>query len=70
MQRHLFSILEPIVSLNGFLQCSVVTNELLYFCREKQKGFFIVNNSYGFLVKGASCNPGVFFFSAEILRIP
>lgn len=48
MQRHFFSSLKQIISLNGFLQCSVVANELLYLCREKQS-FFIVNNSYGFL---------------------
>lgn len=49
MQRHFFSSLKQIISLNGFLQCSVVANELLYLCREKQKSFFSVNNSYGFL---------------------
>lgn len=49
MQRHFFSSLKQIISLNGFLQCSIVANELLYLCREKQKSFFIVNNSDGFL---------------------
>lgn len=70
MQRHLFSILKQIVYLSGFLQCSVVTTELLYLCREKQKEFFIVNNAYGFLVQGASCNPGVFSFSTVFWGFP
>lgn len=66
MQRHFFSSLKQIISLNVFLQCSVVANELLYLCREKQKSFFIVNNSYGFFkCKGLPVILG-FFFSSTV----
>lgn len=48
MQRHFFAILKQIVSLNGFLQSSVVTNEWLHLYKEKQLWlFFCFNNSYG-----------------------